>query len=336
MTLGALNNTNRYDLHDALINFFGDDNEENIFVNDIANHKYYDINVFTHCFKNECIFLSLNICSLMSKFNKFSNFLANLSKHGVSINVIALQEIWNIPYNEIINIPGYNLVYEARKSAQGGGVAFYIKNCISYKIIKNLSNFVEREFECLTVEAVVNKKKLLLCNIYKPPNPPVGTSSAEFIDNFINNMDTQLSNLALYNSNTYVFLDSNVNLLKINNCQNAARYLETIYSNGYNQKIGKATRIIGDSFSLIDHILYKSDLVNIKSGTILTDFSDHFTNFICIPLCNPKNKTEHRFSRDFSLPKIQIFKNVLTNLRWKNVLNSKNVNESFNYFSKSL
>ena len=39
MTLGALNNTNRYDLHDALINFFGDDNEENIFVNDI----YYKI-----------------------------------------------------------------------------------------------------------------------------------------------------------------------------------------------------------------------------------------------------------------------------------------------------
>ena len=79
----------------------------------------------------------------MSKFNKFSNFLANLSKHGVSINVIALQEIWNIPYNEIINIPGYNLVYEARKSAQGGGVAFYIKNGISYKLSKTYQTLLK-------------------------------------------------------------------------------------------------------------------------------------------------------------------------------------------------
>ena len=245
MTLGALNNTNRYDLHDALINFFGDDNEENIFVNDIANHKYYDINVFTHSFKNECIFLSLNICSLMSKFNKFSNFLANLSKHGVSINVIALQEIWNIPYNEIINIPGYNLVYEARKSAQGGGVAFYIKNGIFYKIIKNLSNFVEREFECLTIEATINKKKMILRHIYRPPNRPSGISSSDFMDSCIKNMDSHLHNLLLYEHDTYVFLDATVNLLKINNCQNAARYLETIYSNGFftkNWKGNKDTR----------------------------------------------------------------------------------------------
>ena len=32
-----------------------------------------------------------------------------------SINVIAIQEIWNIPYDDILNIPGYNLVYEQGK-----------------------------------------------------------------------------------------------------------------------------------------------------------------------------------------------------------------------------
>ena len=67
-------------------------------------------------------------------------------------------------------------MYEARKSGQGGGVAFYIKNGISYKIVNNLLIFIEREFECITVEANINKKEIqyILCNIYRPPNPPVG------------------------------------------------------------------------------------------------------------------------------------------------------------------
>ena len=106
---------------------------------------------------------------------------------------------------------------------------------------------------------------------------------------------------------TTVFLDANINLLKINNCTTAARYLETIYSNGFNQKISKATRIIGDSFSLIDHVLYKTESTNISSGTILSDFSDHFTYFIAIPKSKLKNTLEHRYTRDFSQAKIQIF-----------------------------
>ena len=76
----------------------------------------------------------------MSKINDLSNFIENLSKSGVNVNVIALQEIWNIPHKDILNIPGYNLVLESRKNAQGGGVAFYIKNGISYKIVKKIIN----------------------------------------------------------------------------------------------------------------------------------------------------------------------------------------------------
>ena len=41
----------------------------------------------------------------------------------------------------------------------GGGVAFYVKQGIPFKIMKNLSNFVEREFECLNLETTIIKKK---------------------------------------------------------------------------------------------------------------------------------------------------------------------------------
>ena len=41
------------------------------------------------------------------------------------------------------------------------------------------------------------------------------------------------------------------------NQSNSCDQLETIYSNGFLQKVGKATRISNNSYSLIDHILYK-------------------------------------------------------------------------------
>ena len=167
VSLSALNNTARYDINDKLKLFFGDDNDENIFMSDTLNHTYYDTHNFTYNFKQkECIFLSINVCSLMSKHNDLSLFITQLTKNNVNVNVIAIQEIWNIPYPELVIIPGFEFIYSMRQNAHGGGVAFYIKQGITFKIIKNLSIFIEREFECLTIEATINKKKIILSNIY--------------------------------------------------------------------------------------------------------------------------------------------------------------------------
>ena len=105
----------------------------------------------------------------------------------------------------------------------------------------------------------------------------------------------------------------------IYNNQNAALYLETIYSNGYLQKVGKATRICKSSYSLIDHIVYKSNSKNLCSGTIVTDMSDHFMNFIGLSFANTQRKNEFRHTRDFSKSKMDNFNNELNNLRWNNV-----------------
>ena len=55
------------------------------------------------------------------------------------------------------------------------------------------------------------------------------------------------------------------NLLSINNNNTVAHYLETIYSNRFTQKVGKATLIAGNTYSLIDHIICKSENNNIVS-----------------------------------------------------------------------
>ena len=69
-----------------------------------------------------------------------------------------------------------------------------------------------------------------------------------------------------------------------------------------------------------------------NSGTILTDFSHHFTNCIAIPTRQANSATEFRFTRDFSTKKVQNFKETLGNLGWQNVLYSDDVKESFGFF----
>lgn len=74
-------------------------------MHDILNHKYYDVNNFKSNFnRNECIMLSINVCSLMSKFENLSAFVLQMVKNRIDIKVIAVQETWNIPCPELLDL----------------------------------------------------------------------------------------------------------------------------------------------------------------------------------------------------------------------------------------
>ena len=54
-------------------------------------------------------------------------------------------------------------------------------------------------------------------------------------------------------------------------------YLDIVHSNSFLQTINKATRIQGNSYSLIDHILINNvDYAKVNTGVVLTEISDHF------------------------------------------------------------
>ncbi len=94
-------------------------------------------------------------------------------------DILALQETWNIPYTELVQIPGYTFTHKQRTSSRGGGVGFYIRNSITYKIVSELSQFTANIFESLTIEAKIGKKTYLLTSIYRSPNPPKNTTAQE-------------------------------------------------------------------------------------------------------------------------------------------------------------
>ncbi len=106
----------------------------------------------------------------------------------------------------------------------GGGVGFYLRETLKYKVINELSTFIENEFESITIEIIINRKKILLSNYYKPPQVPS--------DSFLANLNNHLNNLVQRNIDTYVFSDTNINLLKLPNHNPAKDYLEIVPSSG--------------------------------------------------------------------------------------------------------
>jgi hypothetical protein len=105
--------------------------------------KFYNLdNIASIRNSGNSLYLSLNIQSLNSKFEKLKVFILELHQKGLNIEVIALQETWEIQYPELLIIPGYQqIVFKNRLGMRGGGVGFYVKNGLNFKIMNELSPF---------------------------------------------------------------------------------------------------------------------------------------------------------------------------------------------------
>jgi len=210
----------------------------------------------------------------------------NLQQNQVLIDVIAIQETWQIINPNKVQIPGFNLFYKTRAFSRGGGVGFYVKDTLSAKVIDNLSSFHEKVFESLTLEISHNNKKKNFSNIYRPPSP-----NLDLTNNFCEKLESLLSNLNLMNSQSIIFMDSNINLLNLLTNAGLRNFHDTITNNGFLKLILKSSRILNNSFSLIDQILTNNTFSNITSGSIINDISDHFLTFTSFSAHKKEKKT---------------------------------------------
>jgi hypothetical protein len=80
--------------------------------------------------------------------------------------------VWNLPYPDTVDIPGFQrITFVNRNRGNGGGVGFYIRTGLNFKIITPpFISFVDKIFESLTVEICypVNDviKKIIVTNVY--------------------------------------------------------------------------------------------------------------------------------------------------------------------------
>jgi hypothetical protein len=210
----------------------------------------------------------------------------------------------------------------------GGGVGFYVRNDLPHKLNPDLSTFENKTFESLTIEININKRKTLLTNIYRSPE-----NSITNLDIFNNKLDTLISQLVATSATSYIFLDSNINLLKLANSPQAQNYHETILNNVFLQLIFNATRFSNnDHYSLIDHIITNASLNSTLSGTLIEDISDHLINFTTIKNCPLTQTKSSKPTRNFSEENKNTFRTSLRNLDWSTVLTDQDVNSSYEKF----
>ena len=97
------------------------------------------------------------------------NIFCALNEKKCGPDVLCLQETWKIPDSSVFNIQGYSeLFVKSRHSKQGGGVGFYFKNSVKFKLVNEKSIFVDQILESIVAEIFLpcNKKAVVL-SIYR-------------------------------------------------------------------------------------------------------------------------------------------------------------------------
>jgi hypothetical protein len=118
-TLTELNNCINLDMQQSLLNVFGDDDDNPYSLINI-DAKFYDPNSFMTQFSNDSrpLFLNLNVQSLNSKHSELSIFINELYCKNIFPDVMCLQEIWQIPDENIVSLQDYNFVYKKEQNLE--------------------------------------------------------------------------------------------------------------------------------------------------------------------------------------------------------------------------
>ena len=317
-----------------------DDNDgNNPYSNITIDSCFHDTESFISKFRNNSkpLFLNINIQSLNSKFEKLKNFILTITNANINIDLIALQETWLVKYPHLLSIPGFQpLHFINRNRGRGGGVGFYVKNGINVKIDNDMTYNIDKIFEAITLDISYNRDNLTkhykVTNIYRSPTAVDGLTSNQQHEEFTVRLDTLLNELNTCNCDAYIFLDSNLNLLDLDNNHHANNYFTNLTNSGFLLTNFRASRMQSGCSSLIDHILTNSRSNVLTSGSIIEDISDHFITFLQPNIQKSKSKPLTVKHRIYSKTNLENFKRDLYNTNWEKVTNSTEVNTCYDEF----
>ena len=342
--LNTINSKQELDLKTALEQELGlfldgkDENYINPFTTQISSN-FHDPNSFKTLLASihEPVFLNINIQSLNSKHEKLKNFILSITNSNIQIDLIAIQETWKIHNLSLLTIPGFQpFIFSNRNKGKGGGIGFYVRNGINVNKIEQLSPFHDKLFESLTLElsysSTNHTKSFLVSNIYRSPSPIPNMTPTQQLDSFLDNLDTLLHNLSNRNLDSFIFTDSNINMLNLTTDNTVKVYNNCIMDRGFTITNYKASRIQGNHSSLIDHIITNSKAPSLTSGSIIDDISDHFMTFLIPKIGKAKTKPNFIARRNLSQTNINNLKEALRVTHWDDVLAADNVDDCYALF----
>ena len=171
-----------------------------------------------------------------------------------------------------VQVNVYNSFFRNRIGKRGGGVGFYIKESITYKVRHDLSKRLDN-LEILFVEIGGKNKNTpsLICVAYQPSSNEI--EKLEWLENFEN----LLADVYLKWKGVFIVTGNfNIDLLGEPK-KSTRRYKNLLNTFSLHQHITKATR---KSKTLIDHISSNMDNKLLHTDVLMTDeISDHDTPY---------------------------------------------------------
>ena len=277
---------------------------------------------------------SINVQSILSKFNDVTLFIDNINSGNSKLNILAMQEIW---HSFDLTFNGYQYIKNNRRAGNGGGVGFLVSKGIAVTRLNDDEFFRDRIYECLTISITISNQKFTLLNVYHPPKTPNMTRSAA-VNEFLSILEAHLDFLDRHNTPVILFSDFNINLFKMNQPNSEANSLfNSLISNAFVPTISRATRTTDNTYSLIDNIACKNIIGKVDlCGIIPTNISDHHMLVNLIQIKNPPNnshKAKPTYKRSFNNENLEKFRTALAITDWREVMNEKvDVNKAYAIF----
>ncbi len=297
--------------------------------------NYYSLEEFIESNQNETniSLLSLNIQSLASKFNEFSDFHNLLASNKCKFDIMALQETFSIVDPNIFGLNGYNLQFRTRTIHKGGGVAFYVSTDLHVEVLEELSVFQEKIFESLFIKVhVSDKNSFIIGNIYRSPSTNIGSTPSEQFNSFLDILSNILDQLSSLNQKVYLVGDFNCDLIRFKDHPKTLEFIDKLFSCGFIQLINHPTRISQNRATLIDHCWTNYISNEYKSGILTMYLSDHFPIFHILSSKKKRLIPKTFKYRDYSTDNINSFKSLLSQLSFADVMQENDANLSYDLF----
>ena len=231
----------------------------------------------------------------------------------------------NLPLDFDPSIPNYRFEY-VPTPLSAGGVSMYIHNDFNYTVIERTC---DEAFQGLWVEIQIAKKSTVICGvIYRQHNSP---------EKFLNYFEQTVEKLSATGRRIFIMTNANINLLSYEWCKYAQEFLHLLQSYSFIPTIDKPTRVLNKSATLIDNIFINNYDSKVYSGNIVSDISDHYTQFcVCNALGNKSKFMPPKVKlRDYSKFSESQFLNHLAQLNWESV-EGDDINTSFSVFYNKL
>ena len=206
-----------------------------------------------------------------------------------------------------------------------GGVGMYINNCLKFKVLERTS---KEAFQALWIEIESPKSKNIVCGvIYRQHNDP---------EQFLQYLDMTLEKLSSSDKAVYLMGDFNIDLLKCEISDYSHNFLLSLQCYSFFPVIDKPTRVYKNSATLIDNIFVNRFDHKISGGNIVSDISDHYSQFCFIHSLTPKNLTTKCKIRDYSNFSEECFIYDVSETDWNSLMANGSVDKCFSSFYNKL